>query len=74
VHPAVIDGFRPRGEQPAQLGDAGHVPPPAHGGIAGDLDEELLADGAEQPLDLPAALGPARRGVGQPDTQNGAGP
>jgi hypothetical protein len=33
------------------------VPPAALGGLAGDLHEELLADGAEQPLDLPASLG-----------------
>jgi hypothetical protein len=33
------------------------VPAAALGGVAGDLDEELLADGAEQPLDFPSALG-----------------
>ena len=41
----MVDGFRPRGEQPVQLADAGHLPPPALAGVAGDLDQELLADG-----------------------------
>jgi hypothetical protein len=53
---AVVDGFGPCGEQPVQLADASDVPPPALAGIAGDLDQELLADGAEQPLDLPSSL------------------
>jgi hypothetical protein len=33
------------------------VPPPALAGIAGDLDEELLADGEEQAFYLPPPLG-----------------
>jgi hypothetical protein len=72
VDPAVVDGFGPGGEQPVQLGDAGHVPPPALGGIAGDLDQELLADGKEQPLDLPSSLGAARGAVGELDAEHGA--
>jgi len=28
-------------------------------GVAGDLDEELVPDGAEETLNFPAALGPA---------------
>jgi hypothetical protein len=44
------------------------------GVLAGDLDEELFADRAEEPLDLPAALRATRRGVDQPDAEFGAGP
>ena len=59
MHPAVIDRFCPRGEQAVQLADVCDVPAAALAGVAGDLDQELLADGEEQPLDFPAALGPA---------------
>jgi hypothetical protein len=41
----VIDRLHPGGEQPVQLPQAGDVLP--------DLDQELVADGAEEPLDLP---------------------
>ena len=47
---------------------------PPCAGVAGDLDQELLPHGEEQPLDLPAALGPARGGVGELDAQHRAGP
>ena len=40
----------------------------------GDLGEELRGNGVEKPLDLPAALGPIRLGVSQPDPQTRAGP
>ena len=33
------------------------VPAAGLAGVAGDLDQELLADGEEQPLDFPAPLG-----------------
>jgi hypothetical protein len=46
----------------------------AGGGLAGDLDEELFTDGAEEPLDLPAALRAARGGVDQADPELGTGP
>jgi len=46
MHPAVVDRFCPGGEQPVQLADAAHVPAPGLAGVAGDLDQELLADGA----------------------------
>jgi hypothetical protein len=72
VDPAVVDGFGPCGEQPVQLGDAGHVPPAALAGVAGDLDEELLADGEEQPFYLSPSLGPARCAVGELDAEHGA--
>ena len=44
------------------------------GDLPGDFDEELLADGAEEPLDLPAALRAARGGVNQPDAELRARP
>jgi hypothetical protein len=50
MRPGVVDGLGPGGEQPVQLGQAGDVLPLA------DLDQELLADHAEEPLDLPPAL------------------
>jgi hypothetical protein len=49
----MVDGLGPGGEQPVQLvqaGDRRRCGP-------GDLDQELVADSAEEPLDLPAALG-----------------
>jgi len=45
MHPAVIDRFGPGGEQPVQFADVADVPAAALAGVAGDLDEELLADG-----------------------------
>ena len=55
VHPAVVDGLDPGGEQRVQLGQVGDRAAGAVAGV-GDLDQELLADGAEEPFDLPAAL------------------
>jgi hypothetical protein len=54
VRAAVIFAFHPRGEQPIQLGQ-GHQP------VIVDLDQELLAHGAEESLHFSAALRPARR-------------
>ena len=68
----MVDGFRPRGEQPVQLADAGHLPPAALAGVAGDLDQELLADSEEQAFYFPASLGAARGGVGELDAEHGA--
>jgi hypothetical protein len=48
--PPVIDTFDPGGEQPVQRGQVRDA------GAVADLDQELLADGAEEPLDLPPAL------------------
>ena len=46
----------------------------AHGVLlAGDLDQELLAHGAEHPFDLPSALGSAGLRMHQPDTEFRAG-
>ena len=59
VHPVVVDRLDPGGEQPVQLGQVGDLP----SGLAvagGDLDDELAVHGAEEPLDLAPALGPAR--------------
>ena len=57
MHPAVTDRFCPRGEQPVQLADVRDVPSAALAGVAGDLGEELLADGEKQPLDFPRPRG-----------------
>jgi hypothetical protein len=51
----VIDGLDPGGEQPVHLRQVADLA----SGFAvtgGDLDDELAVDGAEEPLDLPAAL------------------
>jgi hypothetical protein len=62
VHSAVADGLGPRGEQPVQLGDAGHVPPSALSRAVGDLDEELLAGLADWVSRRPRAV---RSGFGK---------
>jgi hypothetical protein len=49
----VINRLDPGREQPVELGQAAD----ASGDLFGDLDQELVADGAEKPLDLPSALG-----------------
>jgi hypothetical protein len=61
VGAAVIDGLDPGGEQPVQLVKIGDLVPAlicavAGGGLAGDLDEELLTDGPEEAFDLASAL------------------
>ena len=73
VDAGVVDGFRPRGEQPVQLGDAGHLPPSGLGRLAGDLDEKLLPDGEEQAFYLSPPLWPARGAVGELDAQHRTG-
>jgi len=73
----VIDRFHPRGEQGVQLQQGcrrGEVPfGQLLGAGVGDLDEELIPYGAEEPFDLAAALGPVRGGVHQLDAQLAAG-
>jgi hypothetical protein len=64
----VVDAFDPAAEQPVQLLQVGC----AAAGL--QLDQELLADGAEDPFDLAAALRLARLGVGQADAEHRAGP
>ena len=72
----MVDRLDPGGEQPVQLDQVGH-PVPAWlaaatavvGGLAGDLDEELLAHGPEEPLDFAPALRASRSGVDQLDAQ-----
>ncbi len=49
--PPVVDRLDPRGEQPVEHGQVRDARAVA------DLDQELLADGAEEPLDLAPALG-----------------
>jgi hypothetical protein len=70
VDPGVVVGLHPGDQQAVQLGQVGD----AVGGLAGDLDQKLAADGAEEPLDLAAALRSAWCGVHQPDAQDRAGP
>jgi hypothetical protein len=66
----VVDRFYPRGEQPIHLDQVIDQVPAGRGvGIAGELEEELFAHSAEKAFDLPAALGSARGGMDQSDTQ-----
>jgi hypothetical protein len=51
MHGTVVSGLDPGAEQPVQLRQ---VP---RAGTVADLDEELVADGAEEPFDLAPALG-----------------
>jgi hypothetical protein len=65
MDPVVVDPFDPGAEQPVQLlqilGAAASV----------ELHQELLADSAEDPLDLAATLRLARLGVGQANPEHG---
>ena len=69
VFAAVVDGLDPGGEQPVEFAQIGDRVPAGIGGVAGDLDQELLADGPEIAFDLAAALRAPRRGVDQPDPE-----
>ncbi len=51
----MVVGLHPGDQQAVELGQVGD----AVGALAGELDQELAADGAEEPLDLAAALGRA---------------
>jgi hypothetical protein len=66
--PPVIDTFDPRGEQPVERGQVGDA------GAVADLDQELLADGAEEPLDFSSALGFTRCAVSDLDAEPGGCP
>ena len=70
MRPGVVDRLGPRGEQPVQLRQVRDL----GGAGLGQLGQELAADGAEEPLDLPPALGPSGLAVHQLDAQPGAGP
>jgi len=78
VHVVVIDGLHPRGEPGVEFEQARSVGElllgQLRGAGIGHLDEELLTHGPEKAFDLPAALGPVRGGVHQPDPEFGAGP
>lgn len=63
----VIDRLHPRGERSVQ---ALHAPRR----MMLHLAQELLADGPEEPFDLPAALRPPRPRVDQPDPEQRARP
>jgi hypothetical protein len=67
VHAAVVDDLQPRREQPVELWEIELL-------AAFDLDQKLVADGAEEPLDL--ALRRRRSGacVDQLDAQHRARP
>jgi hypothetical protein len=73
VRAAVVDLLDPGGEEPVELQQISHVTLAGLGGLAGDLDEELVAHGAEEPFDLSPTLRTARGRVGQPDAELGAG-
>jgi hypothetical protein len=68
MDPPVVDALRPGGEQPVQLAQVRDAAPVA------DLDQELLADGTEEPLDLAPSLRPPRRAVGDLDAEPGRCP
>ena len=59
----MIDRLDPRLEQPVELLEAG-------GRALLELDQPLLADGPERPLDLPPALRPPRPAVDQADPEH----
>jgi len=71
VFPLVVDGLDPRGEQLVQPGQAGYGRQRA-GRV--ELDEELLTDRPEQPLDLAPPGGLAGLAVGELDPQHRQGP
>jgi hypothetical protein len=64
----VVDGLDPCGEQLVELRQIRGDTPVA------ELDEELLAEGAEEPFDLDAAGGLPGLGVRQRDAQAGQRP
>ena len=66
----MVDRLDPCGEQPIQLGQVGDLGE----AVLGELDQELVAHGAEKPFDLAAALGAPGCGVHQLDAQAGARP
>jgi hypothetical protein len=68
VGAVVVDPFDPGAEQPVQLLQV-------LGAAAGlQLDQELLAHGAEDPLDLAAALGLAGTRVDKADAEHRTSP
>ena len=64
----MVDGLHPGGEQRVQLDHVGEL------AAGADLDQELVADGAEEPFDLAPPGRLAGAGVDQPDPQRRAGP
>ncbi|CNL87604.1 Uncharacterised protein [Mycobacterium tuberculosis] len=69
MHAAVINRFDPGRKQPIQLGQISDVMSADDVGFAGDLDQELLAHGAEEPLYLAPALRPTWRGMNKAHTE-----
>jgi hypothetical protein len=68
MRPGVVDRLVPGGEQPVQLRQV-----PDAGPVA-DLDQELLPDSPEEPLDLPPPFRAAGRAVGDLDPEPGGRP
>jgi hypothetical protein len=78
MHLVVVDGLNPGGELGVELEQTRgrcQLPLGQVGGAGvSDFDEELVAHGAEETLDLAAALGAVRGGMHQPDPELAAGP
>jgi len=77
VAPLVVDLLNPGGEQGVQLGQAAHCgagPLGAPVGAVGDLDQELVPDSFEEPLNFsPTGWSPGL-GMGELDAQHRARP
>ena len=69
----MVDLLDPRGEQGVQLGQGVHGAADAVG-TGGDLDQELVPDGAEKTFDLAPAGRLAGLAVGELDPEHRAGP
>lgn len=78
MHLVVIDRLDPGGEQRVQLeqpsGGGQLLGGEVFGAAVGDLDEELITDGAEESFDFAPSLGSVWGGVHQPDPELAAGP
>jgi hypothetical protein len=65
----VVDRLDPGAQQPVQFEQVGDMVAARLFGLAGDLEEELVTDRAEEPLDFAPALGAAGGGVGEFDPE-----
>jgi len=80
VDAPVVDLLDPGGEQAVELGQAPDAAANAGPSLAqitcclAYLDQELVADGFEEPLDLASTGWSSRLTVGEPDPEHGAGP
>src|SRR3954462_8616866 len=71
---AVVAGFDPGREESVQFGEVGDVVAADDVGVAGDLDQKLLAHGPEKPLYLPPAWGWTWCEMNKPHTEFRARP